>query len=129
MGSNPIFTTENTEGAEMKSGSSRSTLSVPLRGLRGLCGEGLRLGSDLVRLADHEEPAIGPGHRASDQQEVVRRVDADDLEVPHRDAGVAMLARLLDPLAGVRRVGRRTRGARMAVHPLHAVSGAEALEA
>src|SRR3954468_3898945 len=71
----------------------------------GLPGSTARGRSYLVRLADGQVAAVGSGDRASDQKQVVRRVDADDLEVPHRDPGVAVLARLLDSLAGVGRIG------------------------
>ena len=73
--------------------------------------------------------AVGAGDRPPDQQQVVGRVDPDDLEVPHRDAGVAELARLADALAGPRRVGAGARRARVAVHPLDAVGGPQAAEA
>src|SRR4051794_18154072 len=85
--------------------------------------------SNFVRLADREEAAVGAGDGAPDQEQVVGRIDPDDAEVPDGDPGVAILARLANPLAGVRRVGAGARGAGVAVHPLDAVAGAEALEA
>src|SRR5918994_2076885 len=84
---------------------------------------------DLVRLPDHQIPAVGPGDRAPDQEQVVVLVDPDDLEILDGDPRVAELARLADPLAGVGRVGARARRARVAVHPLDAVARPQSLEA
>src|ERR671913_963894 len=84
---------------------------------------------DLVRLADHEIPAVGPGDRAPDQEQVVVLVDPDDLEILDGDPRVAVLSGLADPLAGMGRVGARARRARVAVHPLDAVRRPQPLEA
>src|SRR5439155_14649848 len=75
------------------------------------------------------EAAVGAGHGAPDQEQVIGGVDPDDLEVADGDSGVAVLARLADPLAGVRRVGAGAGGAGVAVHPLDAVGGPQPLEA
>src|SRR4051812_46863272 len=85
--------------------------------------------SYLIRLADREEAAVGAGHGPPDQEQVVGRVDPDDAEVPDGDPGVAVLARLADPLAGVGRVGAGAGRAGMAVHPLDTVGGPQPLEA
>src|SRR5690606_24987672 len=86
-------------------------------------------GSGRVGLADDDEAAVVAGHGAADQQQVVFGVDAHDLQVPHGDPGVAVLAGLLDALEDARRVGRGARGAGVAVHALHAVAGPQAAEA
>ena len=55
-------------------------------------------------------------------------VDPNDLEVLHGDPGVAVLTRLLDPLAGPGGVGAGTGRTRVTVHPLHTVRRPEPLE-
>src|SRR6185312_5911696 len=82
-----------------------------------------------VGLANGQVAPVGAGDRASDKEEVVGRVDANDLEVPDGDPGVAVLARLADPLAGVGRVSARAGRARVPVHSLDAVRGSQPLEA
>src|SRR5262249_43998449 len=85
----------------------------------------------LVGRADHDQAAVGAGHRALDQHDVVLGVDADDAQVPRGDALVAVLARHADALLGpaataVAGVGRDTTALPVAL--LDAVAAAEAAE-
>src|SRR4051794_19671972 len=84
--------------------------------------------SDLVGLPDGQVAAVGPGDRPLDQEQVVGRVDPDHLQVLDGDPRVAVLPGLLDALAGVGRVGAGAGRTGVAVHPLDAVRGPEALE-
>src|SRR5579883_2193474 len=87
------------------------------------------LNSNLVRLSHGEITAIGAGHGTTDQEQVIRQVDPDHLEVPHRDLVMAEMPRLADALEGPRRIGAGARGAGMPVHPLDPVRGPQAAEA
>src|SRR5262249_18357304 len=84
----------------------------------------------LVRRADHDEPAVGAGDGAADEDEVVDRVDADHCQVADGDALVAVAPGHADAALGptataVGRVGANR--AALAHALLDAVAGAEAL--
>src|SRR5271155_1283235 len=79
--------------------------------------------SNLVRLPDGDVAAVGAGHGPLNQEQVVGRIDLDNLEVADRDLGMAHMSRFANPFLGTRRIGTGARRARMAVHSLDTVRG------
>ena len=83
----------------------------------------------LVRLPDHHVAAVGAGHRAADQQQIVFRVDAHHFEVAHGAAFVADTGRpCCLPLKTWAGNGVAAGAADVAMHLLHAVRGPLAVE-
>src|SRR5262249_51799441 len=88
----------------------------------------LRNGLQLVRFLDHDVAAVGPRHGAVDQQQVVLGVDPHQPYVAHRAPLVAVLAGHAAALGDVTGKLALADRARVAVHLLHAVRRALALE-
>ena len=62
--------------------------------------------SNFIGLSDGQIAAVGAGHRAFDEDQVVFGVDSHDFEVPHRDLFVTEVARFADTFLGAGGVGR-----------------------
>src|SRR5262245_55283437 len=85
----------------------------------------------LVRGPEEDEPAVGAGDGAADDDEMVLAVDADDLEVPDGDALGAVAASHAQALLGTAVAavaGVRANRAALPFALLDAVAGAEAAE-
>src|ERR1700744_804454 len=106
-----------TFGSMPNMASSRSTLPTSLpagvrRGCAGLPSSSLA-SPDCV--ADHDDAAVGPGHRAPHQQQALLDVGLDHLQVQGGDLLVAVLAGHLHALEHPGRGGALADGARRAM--------------
>src|SRR5438552_1639460 len=79
----------------------------------------------------HDQAAVGAGHRAADQHDVILGVDPHYQKIANGDLAVAVLTGGGVPLlgsAGTSVAGMRADGTRLAMHLLGPVRGGQALE-